>query len=217
MRLHNFWSSSASFRTRIALELKGIPYEYVPVKLGMDDNEAQSAAFRAKNPQGAVPLLEDGELKLQQSWAIVEYLEELKPEPRLLPADRVGRARVRSIGLFLACELQPVNNLRVRKYLKTDLGQDDAGVKRWTQHWSIEGFDKLEAQLREPGTGRFCHGDAPTAAECFLLAAAYGVVGPAIGLTLERWPTIQRVVEAGMALPAVQRAHPKQQPDAPKH
>ena len=213
-RLHAFELSSASYRVRIALALKGLDYEYVPVMLRFKDGDQDRPAYRALNPQGLVPLLEDGEAHVTQSLAIFEYLEETYPTPPLLPKDSVERARVRSLALFVACEMQPLNNLRTERFLVKGMGIDKDAVRGWRQHWIRTGFDVLEQQLsRDPHTGRFCHGDTPTVADCCLVPQVANALRPDAGLDLAPWPTIARINEACVALPAFQRGRPNLQPD----
>ena len=213
-RLHSFHLSSTSFRVRIALNLKGLDYEYVPVQLRWQDGDHDRPEYRAWNPQGNVPVLEEGDARLVQSLAIFEYLEETYPEPPLLPRDALGRARVRSLALFVACEIQPLNNLRTERFLAAGMGIDKERMVTWRRHWITTGFDVLEKQLAgDPRTGTFCHGDAPTIADCCLVPQIANALRPAVGLDLAPWPTIARIHDACLALPAVERALPKNQPD----
>lgn len=213
MQLYNWHSSSTSFRVRIALGLKRCPYENVPVDLAWEDSEHEQPAYRALNPQANVPLLVDGGARIMQSLAILEYLEELYPEPPLLPKTAAERARVRSIALFVACEIQPLNNMRSQRQLVAQFGTDDAALSRWQLHWCELGFQTLEAQLSgSPMTGRFCHGDSPTIADCCLVPQVYNSQRPVVGAELTQWPTIRRIYEACLALPEFERALPKNQP-----
>ena len=214
MRLFNFHGSSASFRARCALRLKGIDFEYVPVKLRWKEGEQEGVEYRKLNPQAKVPLLVDGEVSIAQTVAIVEYLEEVKPEPRLLPPDPAGRARVRSLSLFVACEVQPLNNLRVEKHLVDVVGLEESRLKDWRRHWISTGFDALEAMLGAPETGRFCHGDAPGMADCFLVPQVYNSQRATVGLELARWPTIERIYRGCLDLEAFASSLPMNQPDA---
>lgn len=214
VRLYNFHGSSASFRARIALRLKGIEFEYVPVKLRWKEGEQEGVEYRRMNPQGKVPLLVDGEVSIAQTVAIVEYLEEVKPEPPLLPKDAAGRARVRSLSLFVACEVQPLNNLRVEKHLVDVVGLEEGALREWRRHWITVGFDALEAMLAGPETGRFCHGDAPGMADCFLVPQVYNSQRPTVALDLARWPTIERIYRTCLELPEFAGALPMNQPDA---
>ena len=166
-RLHGYFRSSASFRVRIALNLKGIPYDSIPHHLRK--NEQRAPEYLALNPQGLVPALEiDGHV-LVQSLAIVEYLDETVPYPRLLPEDAAGRARVRALAQVVACDVHPIDNLRVLRYLRNEMKQDEAAVQTWYNHWIAEGFRALEPMLRDGReTGVFCHGDAPGLADICL-------------------------------------------------
>lgn len=212
MRLFNFHGSSASFRARIALRLKGIEFEYVPVRLRKGEQEG--VEYRRLNPQGKVPLLVDGEVSVSQTVAIVEYLEEVKPEPPLLPRDAAGRARVRSLSLFVACEVQPLNNVRVERHLMKVVGLGEEQMVEWRRKWITDGFDALEAMLSAPETGRFCHGDTPTMADCFLVPQVLKAQAPGVGLDLARWPTIQRIYTTCLGLDEFAGALPGNQPDA---
>jgi maleylpyruvate isomerase len=214
VRLYNFHGSSASFRARIALGLKGIEFEYVPVKLRWREGEQEAVEYRRLNPQGKVPLLVDGEVSIAQTVAILEYLEEVKPEPPLLPRDAAGRARVRSLSLFVACEVQPLNNMRVEKHLAEVVRVDEEGLRAWRTHWIEVGFDALEAMLAAPETGRFCHGDRPGMADCFLVPQVYNSQRPTVGVELGRWPTIERIYRTCLELDAFAGALPVNQPDA---
>jgi maleylacetoacetate isomerase len=213
MQLYNWHSSSTSFRVRIALALKGREYDNVPVELRWEGGDHQRPEYRALNPQENVPMLVDGEVHVTQSLAIVEYLEETQPDPPLFPREPAARARVRSLALFVACEIQPLNNLRAQKQLVAQLGADAAASRRWQLHWCETGFDALESQLAgHPHTGRFCHGDAPTVADCFLVPQIYNSQRPVVGADLRKWPTLRRIYEACLALPAFERSLPRNQP-----
>jgi maleylacetoacetate isomerase len=213
LRLHSFHSSSTSFRARIALNLKGLAYETVPVDLRWKDGDQDSADYGAFNPQRNVPVLVDGDTRVMQSLAIVEYLEQQHPTPPLFPADAAGRARVLGLALHVACEIQPLNNLRVQRRLAATLGCEQPALSEWQRHWCQVGFDALERQLAgHPATGAFCHGDAPTAADCFLVPQVYNSLRPAVGLSLAPWPTIGRVYEHCLRQPAFERALPRHQP-----
>jgi len=212
MRLYSFHASSASFRARIALRLKGIEFEYVPVNLRAKEQQAEG--YRRLNPQGKVPLLVDGEVSIAQTVAIVEYLEEVKPEPRLLPRDVAGRARVRSISLHVACEVQPLNNSAVEGYLAKAVGASEEALVAWRRQWIRRGFDAVEAMLGEPATGRFCHGDEPGMADCFLVPQVFKAVQKGTELEMGRWPTIERVYGACLERAEFVAALPENQPDA---
>lgn len=209
MRLHDYWRSSASWRVRIALNLKDLAFEPIMVDLLADAQRAP--AYKERNPQGLVPLLEDGADRLAQSLAIIEYLEERYPQPPLLPRDPVLRGKVRSIALHIACDIHPLNNTRVLGYLRETLGIDEEGVQRWYAHWIAEGFAGLEAVLQE-SAGRYCFGDTVSLADVCLVPQ----VGNARRYRCELgpYPTIRRIDEALAALPAFERARPERQPDA---
>jgi len=210
--LHNYWRSSTSYRVRIALEMKGIGYEYVPHHLRHGDH--LDPAYLAVNPQGLVPALiwTDGAL-VTQSLAIIEFLDETKPEPPLLPRDPHGRARVRMLAQMIACDIHPVNNLRVLTSLRTLFGAGDEDVVNWFRHWVNEGFQPLEKILAFSNeTGKFCHGDTPGLADICL--AAQVTNNARFHVDMEPYPTIARIHAACMALPAFQKAAPKNQIDA---
>jgi maleylacetoacetate isomerase/maleylpyruvate isomerase len=211
MKLHTYFRSSAAFRVRIALNLKGLAYDAVPVHLPR--GEHRQADYAARNPQALLPTLEDAGAQLTQSLAIIEYLEETRPQPPLLPKDPPGRARVRSLSLLIACEIHPLNNLRVLQHLKRALGQGEEQVNAWYRHWIADGLAKLEAQLaRTEGTGRYCHGDAPTLADCCLIPQIFNAQRYQCDTT--GYPTTMRVFAECMKLDAFERAQPARQPDA---
>lgn len=211
--LYGYWRSSAAYRVRIALNLKGLAYEGRPVHLVRDGGEQHQSDYRALNPQELVPSLVDGGQVFTQSMAIMEYLDETRPEPPLLPRDAAGRARVRALAQLLACDVHPIGNLRVLQYLGSEFHADDAVRGSWSRHWIGEGFRALETMLAGgTATGRFCHGDAPTMADACLVPQFYNAVR--WKLPLESYPTIRRIVEACQALDAFVRAAPEAQPDA---
>ncbi|NII74746.1 maleylacetoacetate isomerase [Dyella sp. SG562] len=212
--LYGYWRSSAAYRVRIALNLKGLAYDNRPVHLVRDGGEQHQQAYRALNPQELVPCLVDGVQVLTQSMAIMEYLDETHPAPPLLPADAAGRARVRSLAQLLACDVHPLGNLRVLQYLGSEMHVEESMRGSWSRHWIGEGFRALEAILADsPATGRFCHGDQPGLADACLVPQHYNAVR--WKLPMEAFPTIRRIVEACQALEAFQRAAPEAQPDAP--
>ncbi len=213
LKLYSYFRSSASFRVRIALELKGLSYDYVPVHLLKEGGQQLKPEFRAVNPDGLVPALVDGEHVLQQSLAIVEYLDEVHPEPRLLPGTALDRAYVRGLSQEIACEIHPLNNLRVLKYLKHTVGVTDEVKDAWYRHWIELGFASLQANLERSGkAGRFCFGDTPTLADLCLVPQVFNA--QRFNIDVARYPAIAKIYEACMALPAFQKAEPKSQPDA---
>ena len=210
MKLYTAFRSSAAFRARIALNLKGLAYE--PACVHLARGEHRKPEYAAINPQALVPALEEDGLRLVQSLAIIEYLDEMHPIPPLLPKDAPGRARVRSISLLVACEIHPLNNLRVLQHLKRALGQNDGQVNDWYRHWIGDGFQKLEAELARGATGRFCHGDAPTMADCCLVPQVFNA--QRYQCDTSPYPTVMRVFAECMKLDAFDRAQPSRQPDA---
>lgn len=214
IRLHGYWRSSAAWRVRIALNLKGLAWSSVPVHLLRDGGEQRRAEFLALNPQGLIPALEIDGMALTQSLAIIEYLEETVPTPSLLPHDAAGRARVRSLAQLVACDIHPLNNLRVLQYLTGPLGLDDARRDAWVRHWIDTGLAALEARLaRDAATGRFCHGDAPGLADCCLVPQLYNA--RRFGCTLQALPTLLRIEAACGELDAFRVAEAAAQSDAP--
>lgn len=212
MRLHNFFRSSTSTRLRAALNLKGISYEYVSYKLS--SGETRLPNFLAKNPAGLVPVLEleNGEF-LVQSLSIIEWLDETQPGPSLLPDDACGRARVRALSYMIACEIHPLNNLRVLNRLKAQFGADVMAQERWFMHWVEVTFNALEEMLnRDSQTGRYCHLDQPGLADCCLYAQVLN--NKRFGLDTSRWPTIWRIFTSLDSLPAFNEAAPMSQPDS---
>lgn len=212
MELYSHSRSSASFRVRIALEIKGLGYVYRAVDLPA--NEHLGDAYAAVSPTRLVPLLVDGGVAIGQSLAIIEYLDERHPEPPLLPGAAAGRARIRSLALDIACEIHPLNNLRVLRHLVRELGVDEAAKNAWYRHWVEQGLAAVERRLAgEPQTGSFCHGESPTLADCVLVPQIFNA--RRFDCRLDHVPTVMRVFEACMARPAFQRAQPSACPDAP--
>ena len=209
MKLYGYYRSSASFRVRIALGLKGIAYEYVPVNLLR--NEQLGAGFADLTPAQAVPLLEDGDVTLAQSLAIIEYLDETHPEPPLLPGDARSRARIRALAQDIACEIHPLNNLRVLRYLVHDLAVSEEAKNAWYRHWVERGLGVVERQLAA-APARFCHGDTPTLADCVLVPQIFNA--RRFDARLDHVPHVMRVFDACMALPAFEHARPEACPDA---
>jgi maleylacetoacetate isomerase/maleylpyruvate isomerase len=213
MKLHTYFRSSAAYRVRIALNLKGLQTEMSPVHLLKDGGEQFGATYDALNPQHLVPTLEDDGMVLTQSLAIIEYLDETHPMNPLLPGDPRGRARVRSLSQAIACDIHPINNLRVLKYLSDKLGVSPEQKNEWYRHWVMLGLAAFERQLaRDAGTGRFCHGDTPTMADCCLVPQLYNARRYECDLT--SFPTLVAVAERCEALPAFADALPERQPDA---
>jgi len=214
MKLYGFWRSLATYRVRVALALKGIEVDEIPINLLQGVQHGED--YKAVNPQSVVPALviDDGP-PLFQSLAILEYLEETCPEPPLLPRDARGRARVRGLALIVACDGHPLIVPRIRNYLERELHVDEAARNRWLQHWTLKALEALEAHLaKERETGRFCHGDAPTFADICLagqvFAAGY------FNAETTAMPTVMRIFDECMKIDAFDRAQPLKQPDAPK-
>jgi maleylacetoacetate isomerase len=215
VKLYSYFRSSASYRVRIALNLKGVPFEYVPVHLTRGGGEHLAAPFRKLNPQALVPVLEDGEEALAQSLAIIEYLDETRPQPPLLPKAPAARARVRALSLTIACEIHPLNNLKVLNYVTNVLGVGEDARRAWYHYWIAEGLRALEARLAtERETGKFCHGDAPTLADCCLVPQLFNA--RRFKCELSGYPTLLAIEKNCQALEAFQRAAPDRQPDFEK-
>ena len=217
MKLYGFFRSSAAYRVRIALNLKGLPYESIPIHLVKNGGEQFTDDYRALNPMALVPALIDDEsensIVLTQSLAILEYLEEKYPKPPLLPADAGDRGYVRSIALSIACEIHPLNNLRVLRYLVGELkvGEDDKNA--WYRHWVEQGLASIEATLaKDPRVGTFCFGDVPTMADCCLVPQIANA--QRFDCDLSHVPTIMRIHDACVALEPFAKAAPANQPDA---
>jgi len=213
MRLYSYFRSSASYRVRIALALKGLPYEYRAVHLLKEGGQQMQPDFRQLSPDALVPVLEDEGQALTQSLAIIEYLDETHPQPALLPAEPAERARVRALALTIACDIHPLNNLRVLKYLKNPLGIDQQGRDDWYRHWVESGLAAFERMLAgSPRTGQCCHGDQPTLADLCLVPQVYNA--RRLKADLGAMPTVVRIADHCAALPAFEAAHPDRQPDA---
>lgn len=210
--LYGYWRSSSSYRVRIALNLKGVDYRQVPVHLVSSGGEQHQSAYREINPLGLVPaLVHDGQVVVQ-SLAICEYLDEAYPSPPLLPADKRGRARVRSIAQSIASEMQPMNNLSVMQYLKREMGQTGEAVRKWYAYWVERGFIAIESWLESEHTGKFCHGDAPGLADCFLVPQVYNA--ERFNCDLEPYPRIMRITTLCRELPGFRAAAPENQADS---
>ena len=213
LQLYTYVRSSAAYRVRIALNLKGLPYEAIPVHLLRGGGEQHGPAFADRSPARLVPVLQQGGAALTQSLAIVEYLEEAHPSPPLLPRGAFERARVRELALAIACDIHPLNNLRVLRYLEASLGVPAEGRSEWSRHWIELGFAAVERMLAASGAaGDFCYGEAPTLADCVLVPQALNALRAQC--PLERYPAIRRIYEHCTRLPAFERAAPAAQPDA---
>ena len=209
MQLHSFFNSSTSYRVRIALALKGLSYDYLPVNLRKQEQRA--ADYVAKNPSAGVPLLIDNGMQLSQSLAIIDYLDATYPEPRLIPADTLARARVLELSDAISCDIHPVNNMRILRYLQDVLGASDEQKTAWYHHWIKEGLTAVEALLTRHGHGAYCFGDAPTLADCCLVPQVANA--KRMGCDVSAYSRILRIFEHCNAQPAFQQAAPAQQPD----
>jgi len=213
LELYGFWRSSASYRVRIALNLKALPYETHAVNLTRDGGEQFSAAFRAVNPQSRVPTLVHNGQRFSQSLAIIEYLDETFPDHRLIPRDPVDRARVRMLSQIIACDIQPLQNTSTTRYLKEQMHQDEAAVTAWLREWIVRGLDAYHAHLeRDHLSGKFSHGDTPTMADCCLIPQLYAA--QRFGIEPTRYPRLALIAENCHALSAFAHAHPAKQTDA---
>ena len=213
MRLYTYFRSSAAYRVRIALNLKGLAWEAVPVHLLRGGGEQHQPDYLALNPNGLVPVLDDDGLLLTQSLAIIEYLDETHPEPALLPGDAAARARIRAIAQTIACDIHPINNQRVLRYLTRELGATEAQKTAWYRHWVELGLAAVEAMLaNDARTGVFCHGDSPTLADCCLVPQVFNARRCACDLSA--MPTLLRIVERCEAMEAFRLAAPEHQSDA---
>lgn len=213
LKLYGYFRSSAAFRVRIALNLKGLRYDQAFVHLRK--NEQRDPEYLAKNPQGLVPLFESNGVRLVQSLAIIEYLDEIHPAPKLLPEGPEDRARVRALAQIIAADIHPLDNLRVLRYLAKPLGRDDNAVEAWFNHWIRLGFEALESMLLDPRTGDFCHGDAPGLADSCLVPQVFNARRyPSFDMAT--FPTIERIFGNCMNLDAFKRAAPDQQQDFEK-
>jgi maleylpyruvate isomerase len=214
MKLYGYFRSSATYRTRIALNLKGLAWESVIVDLRAPTQPQHARQFRALNPQGLIPVLVDGAHTLTQSLAIIEYLEETHPEPPLLPRAAFERAQVRALALAVACDIHPLNNLRVLSYLRSTLGHDEAATNAWYAHWVAEGFAALEqAAGRLSGDGRHLYGTTVTLADVCLVPQMYNA--HRFNCDVEPYPKLRAICTHLETLPAFARAAPQAQPDAP--
>lgn len=213
LELFSYWRSSAAYRVRIGLNLKDLPYAITPVHLVRDGGQQHSEGYAALNPQELVPTLRHGEQVLHQSMAILEYLDEVFGGASLLPDDAPGRARVRALAQLVACDIHPLNNLRVMQFFSDTWNVPQVEREDWTRHWIQLGFEAMERMLVESvETGRFCHGDTPTLADCCLVPQLYNA--RRFNVDLEPYPTLVRIEAACLALPAFEAARPENQPDA---
>ncbi len=209
MELYNYFRSSASYRVRVALALKGLDYDYIPVQLVKGEQHAEP--FASVSSSRLVPLLKDGDAVVTQSLAIIEYLEETHPLPPLLPADALGRARVRALAQDIACEIHPLNNLRVLRYLTRDLKLSEDDKNRWYRHWVESGLEVVERQLAAQ-PARYCHGETPTLADCTLVPQIFNALR--FDCRTEQLPNVMRIYQTCMAEDAFKLTQPASCPDA---
>ena len=213
LRLYSYWRSSAAYRVRIGLNLKGLRYETVPVHLVRDGGEQHLPEYAALNPQQVVPTLTHGVRVIRQSLAILEYLDEAWPSPRLLPMTARDRARVRSLALLVAADIHPLNNLRVLQYFENTWSVPQGEREEWVKHWIVEGFQAMESLLaNDAATGVYCHGQVPGLGDCCLVPQVYNA--RRFGVDMAAFPTIARIEAACLELPAFADARPEKQPDA---
>lgn len=211
--LHNYFRSSAAYRVRIAMNLKGLSYEYLPIHLTRDGGMQFKAPYKSLNPQALVPLLDDQGFQLSQSLAIIEYLDEKFPDVRLVPDSLEGRARVRQLSLAISCDIHPLQNLRVLKYLTEKLGVSEEDKLAWIQHWLTLGLEALERDLSRSSTrGTFCFGDTPTMADCALVPQLFSALR--FGVDASLYPTLVAICDACAAVPEIAAAHPGRQIDS---
>lgn len=215
LTLYSYWRSSAAYRVRIALNLKQVRYALNPVHLLNQGGEQRLPEFREVNPQGLIPVLVDGERVIRQSLAIMEYLDDTIPERPLLPTAARDRARVRSLSLLIACDVHPLNNLRVLQYLENELQIDSARREAWVRHWIHEGLHAFEQMVADhPSTSTYCEGEVPGMADCCLIPQMYNA--RRFHMDIAQYPTLQRIEAACLALPEFQQAAPEHQEDAPR-
>jgi maleylacetoacetate isomerase len=214
LQLYSYWRSSAAYRVRIGLNLKGLAYDIVPVHLLHDGGQQHSAEYRAINPQQLVPVLGHGHRRLGQSLAILEYLDEMWPTPPLLPSTARERQRVRALALLVACDIHPLNNLRVLQYFEQEWNVPRPERDEWVRHWIVEGLAAAEAMVADhPSTGTYCEGNMPSLADCCLIPQIYNA--RRFGVDMGQFPALQRIETACLELPAFDAARPERQPDAP--
>lgn len=209
MDLYSFFNSSTSYRVRIALALKNLDFNFVPVNIRV--MEHKDPDYVSKNPGASVPLLDDDGFQLGQSMAIIDYLDQKFPEPRLIPVDLEPRARVLEISNLIACDMHPMNNLRSLRYLVQELGVSDEAKNGWYQHWIAEGFQSLEKMLERVDSGKYCVGDQVSLADCCLVPQVANA--SRMGCNLDPYPRVMAVYEHCITLPAFQKAAPTNQPD----
>ncbi|QQM32537.1 maleylacetoacetate isomerase [Martelella lutilitoris] len=213
MRFYGYFRSSSAYRCRIAFNLKDVDYDFVSVHLRKDGGQQKRPDYRAKNPQALVPALEDGDLTLTQSLAIIEWLDESFPEKaRFLPEDKDTRAKVRAFAQAIACDTHPLQNLRVLDYLKAEFGADQAALDRWCGRWIGDGLAACEALLEKEPASTFCFGETPGLADICLIPQVFSA--ERFGVDLSAMPRLVAIAEAANALPAFANAHPRNQPDA---
>ena len=213
IKLYSYWRSSAAYRVRIGLNLKNIEHEIVPVNMLKDGGEQHSDAYREVNPQGLVPTLVDDDLTLTQSLAILEYLDEKYPQAPLLPADTAGRARARQLAQLVACDIHPLNNLRVLKYLKRELNVEDAAKDSWYRYWIMLGFEAFESAITKiDRVGPYCLGEEITLVDLCLIPQMYNA--HRFDLPLQHYPTLCTIEQVCLELEAFQLASPEKQIDA---
>ncbi len=214
LRLYSYWRSSAAYRVRIALNLKKLNYEIVPVNLLAEGGQQRTAEYRKINPQMLVPTLMHGHRALRQSLAIIEYVDETWPDPPLLPATARDRARARAIAQAITCDIHPLNNLRVMQYLERDLGVPLLERDNWIRHWICEGLSAIENMVAEHlSTGTYCEGELPGLADCCLVPQVFNA--RRFSVDMDAYPTTRRIYDACLQLPEFQAAQPELQPDAP--
>jgi maleylpyruvate isomerase len=213
MKLYTYFRSSAAYRVRIALNLKGLQYDAIPVHLLRGGGEQLQEQYRSINPSGLVPAFQDDFITLTQSMAILEYLEDAYPQAPIMPKDATERARVRELAQIIACDIHPVNNLRVLRYLVHELKVTDEQKNAWYRHWLVGGLEVLEKHLaRDPSSGPLCHGHTPTIADCLLVPQVFNAQRHGIDVSV--YPNIARINAQCIEIPAFVKAHPSNQPDA---
>ena len=214
LTLYSYWRSSAAYRVRIGLQLKRLPFETAAVHLLRDGGEQRGESFQAINPQGLVPVLKHGQRVIRQSLAILEYLEETFPDHPIMPATARDRARVRAIAQMVACDIHPLNNLRILQFFEQDWNVPQPERDAWVRRWIEQGFAAIESLLADnPSTGEFCEGDLPGLADCCLVPQVYNA--RRFGVDLSAYPTILRIEQHCLTLPEFDAARPENQPDAP--